>query len=109
MDYLREEGGGVVLQVRVQPRSSANRVGGVQGEALKVHLTAPPVEGQANEALIRFLADRLEVPRASVRLLSGQSSRHKVVRVEGLTGSAVRERLEGGCCYEQSHHSPQSG
>lgn len=86
----------MVLQLRVQPRSPVNRVGGVQGEALKVHLTAPPVEGQANEALIRFLADRLGVPRASVRLLAGQSSRHKVVRVEGVTGLAVRERLGDG-------------
>ncbi|HUW65708.1 MAG TPA: DUF167 domain-containing protein [Spirochaetia bacterium] len=96
MAYLREEAGGVVLQLRVQPRSSANRVGGVQGEALKVHLTAPPVEGEANEALIRFLAEKLGVSRGAVRLVSGQNSRHKLVRVEGLTGPAARERLDPG-------------
>jgi len=93
VDYLREEGGGVVLTLRVQPRSSADRVVGVQGDALKVGLTAPPVEGRANEALLRFLADRLGVARSRLCILAGQGSRLKVVRVEGMTGPEVRDRL----------------
>lgn len=83
-----------MLRLRIAPRSSANRVGDVRGDELKVHLNAPPVEGRANEALIRFLAEKLDVPRASVRLVTGQTSRHKVVRVEGLPGSVARKRLE---------------
>ncbi len=95
MSYIREENGGVVLSLRVQPRSSVNRVDGVQGDVLKVCLTAPPVEGQANKALARFLAERLGVARSRVRLVAGQGSRNKVVRVQGVTGPGVRERLEG--------------
>lgn len=93
MSFLRKDGDGVVLRLRIQPRSSANRVAGVQGDALKISLTAPPVEGQANEALVRFLAGLLGVARRRVRLLAGEASRLKVVRVEGITDAQVRERL----------------
>ena len=68
----------------VQPRAPRTELAGVHGDALKVRLAAPPVDGAANEALIRFLADRLAVPRAAVRLEAGIAGRSKVVSVTGL-------------------------
>jgi hypothetical protein len=64
------------------------------GDALKIALTAPPVEGRANEACTEFLAILLKVPRSSVTIASGESSRNKVIRVAGLSAQQVRERLE---------------
>jgi uncharacterized protein len=84
---------GVTFSVKVHPRARKNAVTGEVGEALKLSLKAPPVEGRANEACIDFLADVLNVPRASVSIAAGQSSRNKVVRVAGLSVEQVRERL----------------
>jgi hypothetical protein len=81
---------GVVLTVRVVPRSSRNAVQGWLGDALKVRLTAPPVDGKANRALGDFLAERLGVPRSRIRILSGDSGRTKRVLVEGASEAAVR-------------------
>ena len=75
---------GVLLRVYVTPRSSANKVVGVHNGEIKVALTSPPVEGEANRALVQFLAKILKVPRTTVRIESGQSSRHKVMRVQGV-------------------------
>ena len=83
-------GGGVRFAVHVQPRASRSEVVGVHGDALKVRLQAPPVEGAANEALIRFLAEALSVRRDAVRILAGRSSRAKVVEVDGVSGASVR-------------------
>lgn len=80
------------IQVRVQPRASRNRIHGVHGDALRVHLTAPPVEGAANAALIEFLADHLDVPRGAVRIVSGAHSRVKLVEVIG-DPALLRTRL----------------
>jgi uncharacterized protein (TIGR00251 family) len=90
---IEESAGGVTFAVRVIPRSSRNQVAGVQGDALKVKLTAPPVEGAANEALIEFLAERLSVRESAVSILSGDKSRNKVVRVEGMTQSQVERAI----------------
>ena len=79
--------------MRVQPRASRTELAGTHGDALKVRLTAPPVDGAANEALIRFLADRLDVPRAAVRLEAGAAGRWKLVAVEGLDVQAAARRL----------------
>jgi len=84
----------VTFAVRAVLRARRNEVAGVEGDALKVRLTAPPVEGKANEALTRFLADALGVRRADVSIVAGQRARHKVIRVEGLTAAQVRTRLE---------------
>lgn len=69
------------FDVRVQPRASRNEVAGMQNGALRVRLHAPPVEGAANEALLKFLAVELGVPRRDIRIVSGFSSRNKVVEV----------------------------
>jgi uncharacterized protein (TIGR00251 family) len=90
---LKESATEVTFAIHVVPRASRNEIAGVEGEALRVRLTAPPVEGAANAALIAFLAEVLGVPRRDVRLVSGQTSRHKVVAVVGLRAEVVQERL----------------
>ena len=84
---------GASFTVRIHPRAKENAVTGEIGGALKVSLTAPPAEGRANEACIEFLAKLLKVPRASVTIARGHTSRNKVIRVAGLTEAAIRERL----------------
>ncbi len=93
MIAIRDAGDGATFSVKVHPRARKNAVTGELGEALKVALTAPPAEGRANEALVEFLAELLQVPRASVTIAAGQSSRNKVVRVRGLGAAQVEERL----------------
>ncbi len=95
MDTLdvKESGGGVTLAVKVVPRARRDEIAGVEGQALKVRLNAPPVEGKANEALVKFLAARLGVKRTEVEILRGETARHKLVRVEGMTGAKLREKL----------------
>jgi hypothetical protein len=88
--------GGVTLAVRVTPRARKNEIVGAQGEALKVKLAAPPVEGAANAALCEFLADRLGVRKSAVTIIAGRTSRHKVARVEGVTTDEARARLDLG-------------
>jgi uncharacterized protein (TIGR00251 family) len=80
--WLREEGGSVVLTLHVQPGAKRTEVAGVHGEALKIRLAAPPVEGRANEALRRFLADAFGVSLRNVTLVRGEASRDKVVRID---------------------------
>jgi uncharacterized protein (TIGR00251 family) len=82
---LREGPDGVAFAVRVQPRARRNAVVGELGDALKIALAAPPVDGRANEACIEFFADLLDVPRSSITIASGQSSRNKVIRVTGIS------------------------
>ena len=90
---IRESGGAVTFAVKVHPRAKKNAITGKMGEALKIALTAPPVEGRANQAVIEFLAEVLRVPRASVSIAAGQSSRNKVIRVHGVTAAQVEEML----------------
>ncbi len=85
--------GGVTLTVRVTPRARKNEIVGVAGDALKLKLAAPPVEGAANATLCAFLAEKLGVRKSAVTLIAGQTSRQKVVRVEGVTPDEVRARL----------------
>jgi uncharacterized protein (TIGR00251 family) len=87
--------GRVRFAVRVQPRASNDQISGLHGEALKVRLTAPPVEGAANEKLIEFLADVFAVRRVSVRIVSGESSRSKIVEIDGITERAVHDVASG--------------
>ncbi len=91
---IRDTPRGATFTVRVQPRARKNAIVGELGDALKLALTAPPIEGRANEACIEFLADVLKVPRASVTIAAGQSSRNKVLRVQGLTADQVKMRFQ---------------
>jgi uncharacterized protein (TIGR00251 family) len=90
---VRENTKGVTLAVKVQPRAQKNAVAGVVGEALKLALTAPPVEGRANEAVVEFVAELFRIPRSSVTIASGLSSRNKVIRLTGVSRPAVEQRL----------------
>lgn len=91
--YFHESATGTVFSAKLHPRAKRNAITGEVGDALKVSLTAPPIEGRANEACIEFFAKLLKVPRSSVTIASGQSSRNKTVRVEGLTSAEVRRRI----------------
>jgi uncharacterized protein len=84
---------GATFAVKIHPRARRNALNGELGDALKLSLIAPPVEGRANEACIDFLANLLKVPRSSVTITSGLSSRRKVIRVSGVSADEVQKRL----------------
>jgi len=81
----RESLPSVTLTVRIQPRASKNEVLRLENGSLKIRLTAPPVDGAANEALVRFLADRFGVAKSQVEIVSGHTSRDKIMRVVGVS------------------------
>ena len=85
--------GGVTFYVQVQPRASRDAIEGEHADALKIRLTAPPVDDRANEALVQLLAGRLNVPRAAVRIVAGDKSRRKRVVVTGVKREQVLELL----------------
>jgi uncharacterized protein (TIGR00251 family) len=90
---IRDTPSGATFQVKVHPRARKNAITGTAGEALKLALTAPPVDGRANEACMAFLAELLNVSRSSVTIAAGESSRNKVIRVRGLSAAEVAARL----------------
>jgi uncharacterized protein (TIGR00251 family) len=90
---IRDTPSGATFQVKVHPRARKNAITGVVGDALKLALTAPPVEGRANEAAIAYLAEFLNVARSSVTIAAGESSRQKLIRVAGLTSTQVEAKL----------------
>ena len=94
MPWITSSGDAVVLTVHVVPRAARNAVQGLHGDALKVRLQAPPVEGRANQALIEFFSDSLKIPRRQIALLAGAGSRHKRVAIAGLTAADVCTRLD---------------
>jgi uncharacterized protein len=93
MFEVRDTPAGAVFAVKVHPRAKKDAITGEIADALKLALTAPPVEGRANEACIEFLAKLLKVPRSSISIAAGQNSRNKVIRVAGLSAEEVRNRL----------------
>jgi uncharacterized protein (TIGR00251 family) len=93
MVAIQNSPSGATFAVKVHPRAKKNAIAGEIGDALKLALTAPPVEGKANEACIDFFAKLLKLPRSSVTIAAGQSSRNKVIRVAGLSAEEVRRRL----------------
>jgi uncharacterized protein (TIGR00251 family) len=87
--FLTVQPDGVSLAVKLQPRASANEIGEPLGAELRVKVTAPPVDAAANEALIGLLAERLDCPRSAVQLLRGHTSRHKIIKLRGLSAEAI--------------------
>ena len=87
---------GVILTIHTQPKASITECVGIHGDAIKIRVAAPPVDGAANDELIRFLARQLSIPTASVRIHSGASGRHKRVLVKGATAQLVMARLKLG-------------
>jgi hypothetical protein len=79
--------------LRVQPRASRNAVVGLMGDAVKLALTAPPVDGKANAAVVEYLAELLRVSKSSVTIVSGETGRNKLIAVRGVTAEQVRKAL----------------
>jgi uncharacterized protein (TIGR00251 family) len=95
MVAIHDTSGGIAFVVKIHPRAKKNAITGEIGDALKLSLTAPPVDGKANGACIEFFAKLLDVPRSSVTIAAGFTSRNKVIRVAGLSVEEVRARLTG--------------
>ena len=93
MVAIQNSPNGITFAVKVHPRAKKNAITGEVGDALKLALTAPPVDGKANAACIEFFAKLLNLPRSSVTIAAGQTRRNKVIRVSGLTAQQVRDRL----------------
>ncbi len=87
---------GAVLTLRIIPRAAKNAIQGEHGDALKIRLCAPPVEGAANTALVEFLSETFSLPRARVQLLSGATYRNKRILLSGLSASAIRSTIQAG-------------
>jgi uncharacterized protein (TIGR00251 family) len=95
MPYLRTQpDGSLLLSLYVQPRSSRNEIAGLHGDALKLRLTTPPVDGKANKAIISFWAKFLKIPKSAVVIRSGQQSRAKKILLTGVDENRVRCLLE---------------
>jgi hypothetical protein len=95
-----------ILRVRLTPRAARSRIDGWDGDLLRVRVAAPPVEGKANDALLRLLAKALDVPPSRLRLVKGRTSREKVIAVEGVSQEDVRTRLGGGKTREDVRQDP---
>jgi len=93
--FLTVQADGVSLAIKLQPRASTNEIGQPLGSELRVKVTAPPVDAAANEALVRLLAETLDCPRGRIELIRGYASRHKVVKVFGISAAVVLKKL--GC------------
>ena len=81
------------IEIYVQPRASKNEIAGMHDGRIKVRLAAPPIDGAANAALVDFIATRLAIAKARVRIVAGATGRRKVVEIEGIDEQAVRDRL----------------
>ena len=90
---IHDTAAGATFSVKVHPRAKKDAITGEVGEALKLSLTSPPVDGRANAACIEFFAKALKVSRSSVTIAAGESSRNKVIRVSGLNSEEIRVRL----------------
>jgi len=93
MTWLKSTNEGVIISIHLTPRAKRDAIEGLHGDALKVKIKAPPVDGKANDYLLKFLADKLSVPRAKVNLLRGATNRDKQVLVTGLNETDVTIRL----------------
>jgi uncharacterized protein (TIGR00251 family) len=87
---------GVQLRLQIQPKAARTELVGLHGDALRLRIAAPPVDGAANQAVIEFLADRIGVPRRSIRIVGGATSRRKRLEIDGITVAAARLALGMG-------------
>lgn len=90
---VRQDDGGLQLDVLVQPRASRPRFGPLHGDRIKVAVTAPPVDGEANAAVIDLVARTLDVPRAAIEVIAGAASRRKTLRIRGIAPTRITEAL----------------
>jgi uncharacterized protein len=92
-EFVKDVSDGCTVNVRVQPGAKRDAVIGIHANAVKVTLSAPPLDGKANEALIAFIAERLRLPRARVALVTGAASRSKMLRITGKSAAEVKAAL----------------
>jgi hypothetical protein len=90
---VRDTAQGAEFALRVQPRASRNGFAGVVGDAIKLAITAPPVDGKANQAVINYLADWFRVPKSGVVIVSGETGRNKRIAIRGMRAEQVRQAL----------------
>ena len=90
---VSENSDGCILKCWIQPRSSRNAVVGVHGNAIKIALTAPPVDGKANKELIKFLAKYFKLPKNSIQIIAGNSSRNKTIFMAGIDKDTIRKTI----------------
>lgn len=93
LEWMNETAGGVELRIKAVPRASKNEIQGLHDGALKVRLTTPPVDGKANQALIKFLSKQLAVSKSQIELVQGETSRLKTLRLIGITKQQILTRL----------------
>jgi uncharacterized protein (TIGR00251 family) len=93
MPWFEENGSDLILNIRVVPRASRDGLAGLMGDALKVRIQAPPVEGKANAYLVKYLAKRWKVPRSSIEILSGETGRNKRLRISNPSDEIRKELL----------------
>jgi uncharacterized protein len=84
---------GATFAIRVQPRAARTAISGTVGDALKLSVSAPPLDGRANVAVVEFFSEVLSVPRSAIQVVAGEQSRNKIVRIVGCTGAEVQRRL----------------
>jgi hypothetical protein len=91
---VRDTARGAQFALRVQPRSSRNGFAGTMGDAVKLAITAPPVDGKANQAVIEYLSDFFRVPKSSVVIVSGDTGRNKLIAIRGMSAEQVQQALK---------------
>ena len=94
MTFLREEKGSLSLVLHIQPRASKNRIVGLHGKNLKLAVTAPPADGKANKAVVKFLADFFSIPKKGINIKSGLQSRKKRVLLSGISLAEARGKID---------------
>lgn len=87
--WIREKDSFIYVKLYIQPRASRNEIVGLYNKALKIRLTSPPVEGAANELLTRFISKCLGLPKSGVEIVSGDKSRHKIIKVKGISMAEI--------------------
>jgi uncharacterized protein (TIGR00251 family) len=90
---IREAAGHVTFSIKVRPRAKKNAITGTVGDALKISLTAPPVDGKANQAVIEFFSEIFKIPRSCITIASGETSQLKVIRISGLHRTTLEQHL----------------
>jgi len=104
---LVEKNGAVRFEVHAKPRAKKSKVVGERGDAIEIALAAPPVDGAANEELVRFLARFLGIPKRGIELVRGETSREKLVAITGLTLAEVEARLRAGVVPRVANEGPR--
>jgi len=93
MEWINETASGLTVKIRAIPRASKNEIQGIYDDALKVRLTTAPVDGKANQALIRFLSKALKISKAQFQIAQGETSRHKVLRITGISKEELMKKI----------------